>query len=746
MKKSKRLIQLLVVVACAVILSVIVPMMSKDVVRIDDEKIALSDGPGNLIVPTKDDNEIIPDKYNTGVVGDLATVGLADTVNGIVLASGSNGTSNVLDFYYKNSQIVGTIKFENYDFSGFPLVVYNTDKIDRKINIVFENCKFGSVSTAKESGSISYQFNNCTIKSFNGSNAIFNACMFGKSYSDGLVPFQDVVVNDSFFCDMARDDAKGAGLHTDGTQIYGAKGIDVKNIHFDNCRFELPTIILKGDAAYVNACIMLQLEYSNAENVSFTNCKVNGGGCTIFARSVNDAYSFKNVIFKNIEVGKASRYGAFYNDLSQEVVFENIGQAERLYVGSIWKENGETHISVTNDTGVERKLIVVTNDEQHEYTIAACPVASQLNSYDEFPFDIDICIPYDCEYVVCYDATLENGAEQIRFTNWGANNVYVSNKINNSTSVTEYAVLCEGVCGKEVSYKLTADGVLTLSGTGSTYNYNSAKPAPWVDFLPYIKEIKIEEGIEELGTQIFKNCSGIRTISFPNGLTKIGSRGLSGCAFLEEVRIPNTVECIETSSFEGAIIQKTYYEGSMDKWTSIVIEGGNENLVGKLIIEEKETVQSPVVTEREVLLQGMCGKNVYYKMFSDGVLQIYGEGSTYNYNSIKTAPWYDYKECLKEIVIEEGVTNIGQQMFRNCKNLHTACLAQSIVEIGSNAFIGCGKLSVIEVPQNIKKIGQFAFDGTGLTETVYAGTQENWLNIQIAGRNAPLLKNVIFIN
>ena len=63
-----------------------------------------------------DTNEI-PDKYNTGTTGELTTIEMGALVNGVQMSAGDNSTVNVFDFFYRNTDLSGTITFENMDFS-----------------------------------------------------------------------------------------------------------------------------------------------------------------------------------------------------------------------------------------------------------------------------------------------------------------------------------------------------------------------------------------------------------------------------------------------------------------------------------------------------------------------------------------------------------------------------------------------------------------------------------------------------
>ena len=62
-----------------------------------------------------------------------------------------------------------------------------------------------------------------------------------------------------------------------------------------------------------------------------------------------------------------------------------------------------------------------------------------------------------------------------------------------------------------------------------------------------------------------------------------------------------------------------------------------------------------------------------------------------------------------EVVFEEGVTNIGNYAFYNCKSLKTITIPDSVLSIGNNAFYHCDSLNNITLPDSIKSIGPYAF-------------------------------------
>ncbi len=538
---------------------------------------------GELIKHTSADVLIMPDKYNTGSKGTLTKSGLAQKIGDIQFAAGNNGTANVLDFYYRNKTLSGEFVIENIDFSDYTTNLFNDSKVERNIKIIFNNCKFKSFACSRTGTSpISFVFNNCSFVSFAGSNAVFDKCSFSGSYSDGMNPFVNVSVNNCYIYDRSSADTAGAGKHTDGTQIYGNAGYDAVNISYNNCRFEMPAINMGENTAYINAPIMLQTEYSNGNNITFSDCTINGGGYSIYAHG-SKGTDIKNVIFKNISVGGTMKFGVVYPDLDEDVVLDNLHGTKDLYAGSVFKDTKGTHISVTNDTLMEKIVAVYTDKGIFTKTIPACMAADEAQAFLDYPFDVDVLIPHDCKYVVCYDVTAGNNIKQIRFVNFSSDEVRITKedkeKLASYSKFNATSVLIYGECGKETTFSLSPDGVLTISGNGDCYNYHSGKLPPWQDYKAYVNKLVIKEGVTSIGNQSFKGCKNLSEVEFPKGFKTIGSRAFEGCSFITVVNLPAELTSIGSHAFNNVFVQKTIYQGSNNQWSLINIGEYNDRLI-----------------------------------------------------------------------------------------------------------------------------------------------------------------------
>lgn len=80
-----------------------------------------------------------------------------------------------------------------------------------------------------------------------------------------------------------------------------------------------------------------------------------------------------------------------------------------------------------------------------------------------------------------------------------------------------------------------------------------------------------------------------------------------------------------------------------------------------------------------------------------------------NTSSGKRCPWEDKKSEIDKVVIEEGVTTIGQNAFSKCIRLSEVQIPKTVKTIGSAAFKGCNTLRQIDIPGSVKSVMPFAF-------------------------------------
>ena len=104
---------------------------------------------------------------------------------------------------------------------------------------------------------------------------------------------------------------------------------------------------------------------------------------------------------------------------------------------------------------------------------------------------------------------------------------------------------------------------------------------------------------------------------------------------------------------------------------------------------------------------GSCGKNVKWNLSRDGVLVISGKGDMKNFGgSLPYRP-----DFVKRALIEEGVTSIGKNTFKGCRNLAEVSISSTVTAIGEGAFRDCKNLAYVVIPNSVQKLGARAFAG-----------------------------------
>lgn len=120
---------------------------------------------------------------------------------------------------------------------------------------------------------------------------------------------------------------------------------------------------------------------------------------------------------------------------------------------------------------------------------------------------------------------------------------------------------------------------------------------------------------------------------------------------------------------------------------------------------------------------GSIGENLKWAFTDDGTLTISGTGEMEHADGNSGYAWGTDNHTLdrsliKKVVVEGGVTTLGEYIFWDCQNLTEVSLPKSLTALKKECFKSCPKLKEITLPDNITLIDESAFEECKALETV----------------------------
>lgn len=106
----------------------------------------------------------------------------------------------------------------------------------------------------------------------------------------------------------------------------------------------------------------------------------------------------------------------------------------------------------------------------------------------------------------------------------------------------------------------------------------------------------------------------------------------------------------------------------------------------------------------------------------DGTLVISAQGAMQDYSAAAQTPWFKDRADIRKIVVQKGVTTIGDYAFYGCENVTSVTLPDTVTQIGKLAFYGCKDLRTLTVPDSVLTVEDYAFAKAGLQSIVFRGS------------------------
>ena len=205
--------------------------------------------------------------------------------------------------------------------------------------------------------------------------------------------------------------------------------------------------------------------------------------------------------------------------------------------------------------------------------------------------------------------------------------------------------------------------------------------------------------MENISTNVFAGCSGIEEIILPRGVLTIGAGAFNNCSGVQRLWLTNSIQSIGANAFNGMkSLKKVYFSGTILEWETGIQWA------------DKGYQMGVAITTNEEIASGSCGEALTWSLNAAGDLTVSGTGDMTDF-AATGAPWAEYRDQVKLVILGRGVTSIGSSAFQDCKNLETVSLPGSLTALGKAAFLRCGELTNVKLPASLKSVGEDCFTG-----------------------------------
>ena len=328
-----------------------------------------------------------------------------------------------------------------------------------------------------------------------------------------------------------------------------------------------------------------------------------------------------------------------------------------------------------------------------------------------------------------------------------------------------------GTCGDKLTWSLSDDGTLTISGTGKMKDYGDnygMSVAPWYVGSSQVKTVIIEDGVTSIGDRAFDGCTKLTRVVIPDSVTSIGYSSFRGCYSLPSVAIPDSVTSIGDSAFayckaltgitlSGSVtsIGSCAFQ-SCDSLTSVTMQNGVTDIGDNAFTYCKNLTSVTIPNSVKTI-----GTSAFYNCA--GLTRVTIPGS------VTRIEQDTFKGCsgLTSVTISDGVTSIESGAFRDCTSLTSVTIPGSVTSIegyafaycsaltsliihdgttsiGISAFMNCTSLGSVTIPRSVTDIGGYAFSSCrSLADVYYGGTETDWTKITIGNGNGNLTSTTL---
>lgn len=319
-------------------------------------------------------------------------------------------------------------------------------------------------------------------------------------------------------------------------------------------------------------------------------------------------------------------------------------------------------------------------------------------------------------------------------TAYTTSSVYPLNSDQTLYAHWEREKLLQGSCGDNLTYVLYGDGLLEIVGGGEMTS------APWEGLIyteqpnrysERIGQVSLPEGLTVICESAFKDCKYLCNIEIPSTVIKIGNEAFRYTR-ISELYLPHGVVDLGSGITDDTLLKKIFYPNTLINAKG---QGLNENV--EIVFEEgfglvpdymfdalaiDELTLPDTVTEIgnyafarskiSKLTMPKKLKKLGYGIFkyNENLKELTLPGTVAEMEHSYSTAGNTYigtftDSAIETVILEEGITELGDYAFYKCDHLKSVQLPKSLERIGEATFRFCSSLQSLTIPRSVTSIG-----------------------------------------
>ena len=228
-------------------------------------------------------------------------------------------------------------------------------------------------------------------------------------------------------------------------------------------------------------------------------------------------------------------------------------------------------------------------------------------------------------------------------------------------------------------------------------------------------DLVIPEGVENIQTYAFYQCTSIKSVFIPNSVKTVGQNAFLGCTGIESLNVP----FVGQTATANQKVSWMFGEAAKSSLKEVTVRGNvaiGENAFDSHVALEKVTLSAATsignrafyncISLRGIDIPDSCTSIGDYAFYSCSLLEDVEFSN--NLLSIGNSAFYDCTS-LKKLVFPNTLLSIGDGAFDDCTSLKKLVFPDSLESIGNSAFRGNDNLYSVTLGKNLTSIGEYAF-------------------------------------